>query len=153
MILSQNLSLKKNSFQSHQPPQILTMSKSHSDLHTTLWTDQNVFSVRNEFYIPRNPRKHVLHIIMRCFVKNRFFHDSVGGHLGFQLITEFAQSCHSGNQTKFVARPHVNANQQKNFLGNTIARFTKDLDTNIKWTITQKQFGKTKISYSAKICH
>ena len=128
------------------------MSKSHSDLHTTLWTDQNVFSVRNEFYIPRNPRKHVLHIIMRCFVKNRFFHDSVGGHLGFQLITEFAQSCHSGNQTKFVARPHVNANQQKKFLGNTIARFTKE------WIRTSnglspKNIGKTKISYSAKICH
>ena len=63
---------------------------------------------------------------MGCFVKNLFFHDLVRGHLGFQLITEFAHSCHSGNQAKFVTRPHVNANQQKSFIGNTIAGFTKE---------------------------
>ena len=35
-----------------------------------------------------------------------------------------AHGCHLGNQAEYVLGPHVNINQQKNFIGMGISRFT-----------------------------
>ena len=60
--------------------------------------------------------------IFEQFVENVNFTTVLSGHLGFAVIKKFAQGCHSGNQAKFVQEVLVHANQQKNFIGNTIAR-------------------------------
>ena len=38
-------------------------------------------------------------------------------------ILGVAQSCQPGNQVEFVTTPHMNAYQQKNFIGMDISRF------------------------------
>ena len=42
---------------------------------------------------------------------------ATGIHFGFMQIKKIAQGCRLGNKAEFVLGPHMNANQQKNFIG------------------------------------
>ncbi len=49
--------------------------------------------------------------------KSKIVRMSTGVHFGFMQIKKNAQSCRLGNKAEFVLGPHMNANQQKNFIG------------------------------------
>ena len=58
-------------------------------------------NLKYEFLDPKNPKKHVLHIIVGQLVEKLKFKMADGGHFGFEALTHSARPFAIGAQAKY----------------------------------------------------
>ena len=115
----------------HMIKNIVTGSAWPKNLFTRKNFTKNLFSilglqafsqknVRIGFYTPKTTMKELFYSIhSQMAAEQKFTH----WRHKIPKIVGVAQGCHPGNQVEFVIRPHMNAYQQKNFIGMDISRF------------------------------